>query len=63
LILHGDKDVLVPIQQAEVMIAKLKAANVPCSLETKKDAGHGWLGMEKDIKLFADWFDLHLKKK
>jgi acetyl esterase/lipase len=62
LILHGDKDTLVPYQQAEIMIAKLKEAKVPCELVTHKDGQHGWIGMDKDLKHFADWFDKHLKK-
>src|SRR5688572_1511511 len=32
IIIHGDVDRLVPIQQAELLIAKLKANNVPCEL-------------------------------
>lgn len=61
LIIHGDADKLVPIQQAELMIQKLKAANVPCELVVKKGAAHGWRGMDKDLETFADWFDKHLK--
>jgi hypothetical protein len=36
---------------------------VPCELVLKKGAGHGWLGMEKDLKTLADWFDKYLVKK
>jgi acetyl esterase/lipase len=61
LIMHGDADLLVPIQQAESMIARLKENDVPCELVVKKGAGHGWNGMGKDVKLFADWFDRYLK--
>jgi acetyl esterase/lipase len=61
LIIHGDADTLVPIQQAEVMIAKLKEAGVPCELVVKKDKGHGWAGIDKDIPTLADWFDKYLK--
>jgi acetyl esterase/lipase len=61
LIVHGDMDKLVPVQQGEVMVAKLKAAGVPAELVVKKGADHGWQGMAKDIDLFADWFDTHLK--
>ena len=32
LIIHGDLDKLVPIQQAEIMIAKFKVAGVPASI-------------------------------
>lgn len=60
LIIHGDADKLVPIQQAELMIAKLKEHKVPCELIVKKGAAHGWAGMDKDIITIADWFDRHL---
>ena len=63
LIVHGDKDKLVPIQQAEVLIAKLKKAGVHAELVVKKGADHGWRGMDKDLVRFADWFDRHLPKK
>ncbi len=62
LIVHGDADKLVPIQQAELIIGKLKEAGVPAELVVRKGAGHGWPGLEKDMALFADWFDKHLKK-
>jgi acetyl esterase/lipase len=63
LIIHGDKDTLVPIQQAERIIEKLKAEKVPCKLVVKPGAAHGWAGMDKDLAVFADWFDEHLAKK
>ncbi len=63
LILHGDKDVLVPLQQAESMIEKLKGAKVPCELVIKKGQAHGWATMGEDMKLLADWFDKHLETK
>ena len=63
LLIHGDKDALVPIQQAEVFVAKLKDAGVEAQLVVKKGSDHGWLGVEKDIATLADWFDKHLKKK
>ncbi|MBS0262395.1 MAG: alpha/beta hydrolase [Planctomycetes bacterium] len=65
LIVHGDADTLVPIQQAEIIIAKLRDAKVPCELVVKKGAGHGWppAEMVKDVAVMADWFDQHLGKK
>ncbi len=63
LILHGDKDFLVPIQQAETMIAKLKEAKVPCELVVRKGAAHGWTTIGDDMKLLADWFDKYLAPK
>ncbi|HEV3444031.1 MAG TPA: alpha/beta hydrolase [Gemmataceae bacterium] len=64
LIIHGDADKLVPIQQAEIMIAKLKECGVLAELVIKKGGGHGWPGWrEKDVKTIADWFDKNLLKK
>ncbi|MDB5347329.1 MAG: axeA [Schlesneria sp.] len=63
LIVHGDADFLVPIQQAEIIITKLKEANVPAELVVKKGAAHGWAGMDKDAITFGDWFDRYLAKK
>ncbi|HUS02315.1 MAG TPA: alpha/beta hydrolase [Chitinophagaceae bacterium] len=61
LILHGDQDNMVPIQQSETLVKKLQAANVPVSLTIKTDGGHGWDKDEAEIKMFIDWFDKYLK--
>lgn len=63
MIIHGDADLLVPIQQAELIIDKLKEAGVPAELVVKKGAAHGWADIGKDNTILADWFDKHLKKK
>jgi acetyl esterase/lipase len=63
LIIHGDKDALVPIQQAEVLVAKLKDARIDAELVVKSGAGHGWKDMDKDLPTIVDWFDKHLVKK
>jgi len=62
LIIHGDADRLVPLQQSELMIDQLKKAKIETNLIVKKGAGHGWIGLDKDISQIADWFDKHLKK-
>jgi acetyl esterase/lipase len=62
LIVHGDADTLVPIQQAQIFIDRLKEVGVPGELVVRKDAGHGWSTLSKDLALFADWFDRHLRK-
>jgi acetyl esterase/lipase len=62
LIIHGDKDTLVPLQQSELIVEKLKKGGVDTKLEVKKGAGHGWFGLDKDLVRLADWFDQHLKK-
>lgn len=62
LIMHGDKDPLVPLQQSETFIAKLKEAGVEAKLVVKKNAGHGWPDLIKDGDQFVDWFDRHIGK-
>ncbi|MBL8821721.1 MAG: alpha/beta hydrolase [Planctomycetia bacterium] len=63
LIIHGDADKLVPIQQAELIIAKLKENNVVCELVVKPGKAHGWAGIDKDLVIISDWFDKHVAKK
>lgn len=63
LLIHGDADPLVPLQQSESFAAKLKASGVPTELVVKPGAGHGWLGLLNDVDTIADWFDRHLKAK
>jgi acetyl esterase/lipase len=53
LIIHGDKDFLVPIQQAEIMVA--------AKLVVKPGTAHGWGDIAKDAEQIVDWFDVHLK--
>ena len=62
LIIHGDKDELVPIQQAELIIDKLNEVGVEAELVVKKGAAHGWVDIAKDRTIIADWFDKQLKK-
>lgn len=61
IIIHGDKDFLVPLQQSEILIAKLKEAKVPCHLIIKEGGAHGWRNREVEEKNFVDWFDKYLK--
>jgi acetyl esterase/lipase len=63
LIIHGDQDKLVPLQQSEALIARLKACNVTCDLIVRKGKGHFWFDMGKDLSTLADWFDKHLRDK
>ncbi len=60
LIIHGDADTLVPIQQAELVLERLKKAGVETKLVVKKGAGHGWPNLIADMSTIADWFDAHL---
>jgi acetyl esterase/lipase len=46
LILHGDADPLVPLEQSELIAAALKAAKVPAELVVIHKAGHGGPGFD-----------------
>jgi len=61
LIIHGDRDRLVPFQQAEIYIRKCEELGVPAKLINRPDRDHGWKEMADDMSLFADWFDEHLR--
>lgn len=61
LIIHGDADTLVPIQQAELVIDALKKNGVEARLVVREGQGHGWATLGADLSLFADWFDEHLR--
>jgi acetyl esterase/lipase len=62
LILHGDEDELVPLQQSKVMLDRLKEVGVPAELIVKKGVGHNLGAMLGDLRTCADWFDKHLAK-
>src|SRR3954447_465590 len=62
-IIHGDADKVVPIEQSQRLIEKLKQANVPAKLEVKKGQGHGWPDVKPDVALMMEWFDQQLAAK
>jgi acetyl esterase/lipase len=61
LIIHGDADKLVPIQQAESFVKRCKEAGVTAKLIVKEGQGHGWKDMNDDLPSLADWFDEYLR--
>jgi acetyl esterase/lipase len=63
MIIHGDLDRLVPIQQARIFEERCRKENVPFKLIVKEGKDHGWREMDKDVALCADWFDKYLRKK
>ena len=65
LIMHGDKDNLVPIGQSEELAAALKKAGAEVVFQVVKGNGHGgpdFLNPE-NRKLILDFFDKHLRGK
>ena len=61
LIIHGNADKLVPIQQAEVFVKRSQEAGAIAKLIVKDGKAHGWPNMEEDLTVLADWFDAHLR--
>jgi acetyl esterase/lipase len=64
LIIHGDADAVVPLQQSESFAAKAKAVGAPeVKIIVRHGKGHGWEDFwksQEDIEAFADWFDKYL---
>lgn len=65
LIMHGDKDPLVPLSQSKLLSEKLKVAGVKTELVVIEGAGHGGFKFNAPEinRKIADFFDKHLKKK
>jgi dipeptidyl aminopeptidase/acylaminoacyl peptidase len=66
LMIHGDKDELVPYNQATTMLAACKHAGVSAELITVTGGGHGGGGNQADwnasILKMADFLTKHLNK-
>ncbi|MEQ8553676.1 MAG: alpha/beta hydrolase [Cyclobacteriaceae bacterium] len=67
LLVHGEKDDIVPIELSEKMAEKLKSANIPVKLIRVAGAGHGpgYPGATNlpDLQSeYVNWLDTHLKK-
>jgi len=60
MIAHGDADKLVPIVQAQRFIRRCEEVQTPAKLLVREGKQHGWAGMDKDLELFADWFEKYL---
>lgn len=61
LIIHGDADKLVPIQQSKSFVQKATDAGATAKLIPKPGAAHGWPNQSVEMTLMADWFDEYLR--
>ena len=61
LIIHGDADKLVPIQQARSFVSRCEEVGSTIKLVVREGKQHGWPELAKDVELLADWFDQHLR--
>ncbi|KKL79296.1 hypothetical protein LCGC14_2016240, partial [marine sediment metagenome] len=62
LIMHGDRDRLVPLAQSQLLHDALTKAGVKSTFKIVKGGGHGFAGPEID-KTVREFFDKHLKGK
>lgn len=63
MLLHGDVDKLVPIQQSELIDAKFEQAQVPHKLFVHEGGDHGWQPSAEEAVMIADWFDQFLAQQ
>jgi acetyl esterase/lipase len=67
LIIHGDADPVVPLQQAESFVQRAKAVRATdVQLIIRPGKGHGWGDFwrsSEDIRAFANWFDRYLRDR
>jgi acetyl esterase/lipase len=57
LLIHGDKDKTVPVQQSEIMKAKYEETGLKVKLIVQPGGGHTyWDGIEKQYKDVVEWF-------
>lgn len=61
LIMHGDRDQSVPLNQSELLRDALKKAGVQVTFQIVPGAGHGFSGPQIDAAVDA-FFDQHLKR-
>ena len=69
LILQGDLDSVVPVEQSLLLRDRLEATGVPVEFVLVKNAGHSWRprggemqpGLEELIRIVADFFDQNLR--
>lgn len=66
LIMHGDQDFTVPLNQSELLYQALKSAGADVEFHVIKGARHGFSrdeeGRDERNKMVADFFDQKLKK-
>ena len=63
LIIHGDTDPLVPMQQSQVFVKALQAAGTDVQLIVKPGGGHPWPTIHEEVAVMADWLDKRLTAK
>jgi len=63
LIIHGDADPLVPLDQSEMLKKALDECGAQCQLIVKAGGGHPWPTIHEEVGVIAEWFDKQLAGK
>ncbi len=60
LLIHGDSDLVVPLEQSRKLQRALHTVGVAADLIIKPGGGHPWLTIHEEVAKLADWFDKQL---
>lgn len=64
LLIHGDADKTVPIQQSNIMKARYEELGLTVKMVVQPGGGHSsWPGIMDQYPIVWDWFNTHLKQK
>jgi acetyl esterase/lipase len=66
LLIHGDKDLLVPISHSQNFLAAMEKVKAPCKLVTIEGAGHGFSPKQNQgvvSPAMFEWFEKYLAAK
>ena len=62
LLIHGDADKTVPVQQSKILKAKYDELGLPVEMVIKEGGGHTyWPGILDNYAAVWNWFDRYLK--
>lgn len=57
LIIHGDADQVVPLEQSEILLAALQEKGVTAELIVKPGGGHPWPTIAEEVAIAIDWLE------
>ena len=60
LVIHGDADPVVPLQQSQTLVAALKEVGCDARLIIKEGGAHPWPTIREEMVVMADWFQSNL---
>lgn len=61
LLIHGDADPIVPLQQSKIFFQRLKEKGVDAELIIKPGGEHPWPTLRDEVKIAVQWVDSKLR--